>query len=116
MGFLFNSTKVTGVSEDWPVLIDWSVICILSVCQGAIGQELLANYGIWAGLICKVQSIFGGVIEVTPISLISSFAEGKLSLSVNFVIGNVVCRNTVIPLCYRVAVSSNPFYFMGVSL
>lgn len=103
-------SEVISESEDWPVLVNRTEICILGVRKLSIPYELRTNRGVGSRLNCEIGFIRSREVPVAPVCLIISGAERKLFLSPDFVESYVLICKTNVPLCNCTMIACDPFY------
>lgn len=104
-----DRAEIARESKNRVILVDWAEVCILSVTQLSIVFEGSSDNPIRTGLVGKISYILGGPVPISPIGLIKTLTELKLSLSPNLVVRKPVTCGIIIPLSDGCMVSSDPF-------
>ena len=77
----------------------------MGVGQFSVPGKSISNLTVRPGLIGQTGAVMRAPVPRTPFRLILGFGEEQLGLSLELVIGNILVRDTVLPLNLGIAVS-----------
>lgn len=92
-------------SKNGPVSRDGTVVVVVGVGQFSVPGKSTSNFTVRSGLVRQTDAVMRAPVPRTPFRLILGFREEQLGFSLKLVIGNILVRDTVLPLNLGITVS-----------
>lgn len=92
-------------SKNGPVSRDGTVVVVVGVGQFSVPGKSTSNFTVRSGLVRQTSAVMRAPVPRTPFRLILGFREKQLCFSLKLVIGNILVRDTVLPLNLGITVS-----------